>query len=327
MTAAGAALRAFLGGVIDYAGMFPPARLDLDPAVDEYVRHLSEPEGFMLGRFVVRAGVLGDLLQRLPPPGRGGPFRLAVLAGGGTTDREALDLIRQEAAGIREIVERHPGLGVVETVETRLPRETMDAADAERTRDYVDDFRAVLAGAGLAGIATFFEIPPATRWRQSDRDAAVGLADAGETAPSPQPGFKLRCGGPETSDVPSAARVAHVIAQCRDRGVPLKCTAGLHQPLRRRMAGSGVTERHGFLNVFAAAVLAYARRIPEDAVEACILEEDSWSFRFEDDAFEWRGRGASASEVERARAVFAIAFGSCSFDEPRQGLRDLGLLG
>ncbi len=326
MTAAGAALRAFFGGMIDYAGMFPPARLDLGAAVDEYVRHLAEPEGFMLGRFVVEAGRLGDLLERFPAPWAGGPFRLAVLAGGGATEREALDRIRVEAAAIRDLLERHPGLGAVGAIETRLPRETLDAADAERTRDYVDDFRTVLAGSDLAGISAFFEVAAAVRWREADRDAAVGLRDAGETVPSPQPGFKLRCGGAEPSDVPSAARVARVIEECRDRGVPLKCTAGLHQPLRRRGRG-GAADRHGFLNVFAAAVLAAARRLPGEAIEACVLEEDPSSFLFEDDAFAWRGKNASTAEVERARALLATGFGSCSFDEPRQGLRDLGLLG
>ena len=75
----------------------------------------------------------------------------------------------------------------------------------ERTRDFVDDFRTVVAGSGSAGVATIFEIALTARWRESDRDASVGLADAVETMASPRPEFKLRCGGPEPSDVPSEA--------------------------------------------------------------------------------------------------------------------------
>jgi hypothetical protein len=325
-TTAGAAARAFFGKVIDYAGMFPPARLDLGAAVDEYVRHLAEPEGFMLGRFVVQAGRLGELLGRFPAPAGGAPYRLAVLAGGGVTEREALDQIRREAAAICELLEQRPGIAIVETIETRLPRDTMDAEDAERTRDYVDDFRTVLVGSGMAGIPSFFETGAAERWREADRDAAVGLSDAGETLSSTRPGFKLRCGGPDPSDVPPAARIAHVITECRERRVPLKCTAGLHQPLRRRRR-EGTPDRHGFLNVFGAAVLAKTRWLPEEAVEACLLDEDPSSFRFEGDTFAWREKSASAEEVEQARTSLATAFGSCSFDEPRQGLRDIGLLG
>jgi hypothetical protein len=93
-----------------------------------------------------------------------------------------------------------------------------------------------------------------------------------------------------------------------------------------RRAG-GAAERHGFLNVFAAAVLASARRLPEEEIEACVREEEASSFRIDEDALSWRGRGASAAEVEKARRTLATGFGSCSFDEPRQALRDLGFLG
>ncbi len=322
-TAASAALRAFLGGLIDYAGLFPPSRLPMGTAVEEYVRHLGEPEAFMLGRFVVPSSRIGELLDRLPSPAAGRPFRLAVLAGGGPTDREALNLIRTEDEGLPDLLGGHPGRAVVEAIETRLPRETVDAEDAERVRDYADDFRAVLAGAGLKGIPVFFEAARGARWRETDRDTVAGLADAAAAEPWPHPGFKLRCGGPEPGDAPAATRVARAIAECRDRGVPLKCTAGLHRPMRH--AGPE-GERHGFLNLFVAAVLAAARWLPEGEIEACVLEEDATSFRFDDDALVWRARSASAAEVEKARRTLATGFGSCSFDEPRQGLRDLGFL-
>jgi hypothetical protein len=84
---------------------------------------------------------------------------------------------------------------------------------------------------------------------------------------------------------------------------------------------------HGFLNVFCASALASARRLPEDAIEACLLDEDASGFRFEEEELSWRERRASAAEVARARKTLATSFGSCSFDEPRQGLRELGFLG
>lgn len=322
--AAGAALHAFLDRLIDYAGLYPPARLDLAPAVDEYLRHLGEPGSFMLGRFVVDAARFSRLIERVEAVGHAGPLRVAVLAGGGEHEREALHRMRAEAAEMRDLMERHPGAGVVEVVETKLPRETLEASDPERTRDFVEDFRAVLAGAGLGAVPAFFEVAATDRWYESDRDAARGLEDAGESPASPPSGFKLRCGGPGPSDVPPAGRIAFVIAECRDRGVPLKCTAGLHRPLRHGAGGSGA-EGHGFLNVFAAAVLASARQLEVDAIETCVLDGDSASFRFEDDALSWRSFRASAAEVERARRVLATGFGSCSFDEPRRELRDLGI--
>src|SRR5918994_698412 len=47
------ALRAALADFIDYAGLFPPAALDLQTTVTNHERHARSSEGWMLGRLVV----------------------------------------------------------------------------------------------------------------------------------------------------------------------------------------------------------------------------------------------------------------------------------
>ncbi|MGH9659784.1 MAG: hypothetical protein ACRD96_14640, partial [Bryobacteraceae bacterium] len=54
----GRIVETLLGGVIDYAGMFPPAALDLDTAQANYERYRRGPQGWLLGRFVVRVADL-----------------------------------------------------------------------------------------------------------------------------------------------------------------------------------------------------------------------------------------------------------------------------
>ena len=49
------ARRAFLDGLIDYAGLFPPAELALEPALDLYGRYRTAPDAWMLGRFLIPA--------------------------------------------------------------------------------------------------------------------------------------------------------------------------------------------------------------------------------------------------------------------------------
>ena len=34
-------LRTFMHGLIDYAGLFPPANLPLNEAIDDYIKHLN----------------------------------------------------------------------------------------------------------------------------------------------------------------------------------------------------------------------------------------------------------------------------------------------
>ena len=114
---------------------------------------------------------------------------------------------------------------------------------------------------------------------------------------------KVRCGGAE---VPTAAALGRFLSACRAAGVPFKATAGLHHPL----AAEG---RHGFLNVIAACAFENAAALTEDV-------------RLEPDALRWRDRAAGPGELERVRREQLVAVGSCSFAEPVDDLKQLGIL-
>ena len=118
---------------------------------------------------------------------------------------------------------------------------------------------------------------------------------------------KVRCGG---SVLPSVPRLAELVQACRRLEVPFKATAGLHQPLRHG-------DEHGFLNLLAAAVFG-------DEEEA-LADEDPGSFAASAESFRWRERTAGAYEVAQVRALF-VSFGSCSAQEPIDGLQALGML-
>jgi hypothetical protein len=138
-------------------------------------------------------------------------------------------------------------------------------------------------------------------------------------------GFKLRCGGAEPRAFPTSEQVAAVIGLCRDEGVPFKATAGLHHPIRRLDPSAGAMS-HGFLNVFGAAILAHACGLGENELRQMIEDEDPTHFVFAGDRFIWHDYSATTEEIARIRAAAVMSFGSCSFDEPRDDLRQLGLL-
>jgi len=68
--------RLLLSGAIDYAGMFPPARLPLEQAAANYTRYAAGENRWALGRFVVPAAEVEELTNRVPVP------PLAVVASG-----------------------------------------------------------------------------------------------------------------------------------------------------------------------------------------------------------------------------------------------------
>jgi hypothetical protein len=116
---------------------------------------------------------------------------------------------------------------------------------------------------------------------------------------------KIRCGGER---VPSIDELAVFVRGCRERRLPFKATAGLHHAVRADGA-------HGFLNLLAAAIFD----------ETALAEEEADAFRLEEHAFIWRDRLAGPIEIEQGRKLF-VGFGSCSFFEPVDELKALGLV-
>jgi hypothetical protein len=116
----------------------------------------------------------------------------------------------------------------------------------------------------------------------------------------------------------STEELASFLEAAAARRIAFKATAGLHHALR---SDAGL----GFLNVFVAACFAWNGMDRADLVR--VLEDsDSHPFSFADDGLRWREHRLTTPQVRAARSDFAHSFGSCSFEEPIDGLRELGLL-
>ena len=351
------ALQSFMDSLIDYAGLFPPARLDLDTAVANYARYRSGADAWMLGRFIISARQLAELTDKQARQfsDSGEPFRFSVLVGGGTTVTMALKQLAADSAVIHTFAGKHGTAVSIGVLEMRLADEILAAADPARTTEFLGACGAILKEAGLDGREIFVEAPLAAPagslagagtaaeadldWQEPLRAAIAGLAGCGNNGGGGVPGAamdgcagilsrvgcKVRCGGVEAAAFPPAERIALALAECRNHGLPLKCTAGLHHPVRF-FSTEYDAKMHGFFNVFGAGLLAWARDLPQESITRCLRDEEAASFRFGPDGFTWEDFRLDALEVAEGRHRFMTGFGSCSFDEPRDDLRSLGLL-
>jgi len=55
-----ASIRALCEGLVDYAGLFPPAGLDMPSACENYARYVRGDDAWMLGRFICPASRLEE---------------------------------------------------------------------------------------------------------------------------------------------------------------------------------------------------------------------------------------------------------------------------
>src|SRR5262245_35312157 len=96
-----ASVRALLTGIIDYAGLFPPAKLPFGEALRNYLRYCTEPESWMLGRFICTAARLRELSAfREEILAQSQPLVISALARGGKDGREFLDGVRADLGDI-----------------------------------------------------------------------------------------------------------------------------------------------------------------------------------------------------------------------------------
>lgn len=291
------ALRALLSGSIDYAGLFPPAGLDMASATANYGSYRNGRASWALGRFVVPAARLTEFeASRSALPARpGGPWQVTALLG----SDPAADL-----RAIGEVNARDPEAVVIDVVEGK--------GDSDATIG-------ALLDAVPESLQAYVEVPV-----QNDPTPLI------EEIARRQGRAKIRTGGVTPDAFPAAADVARFIEVCLQAGVPFKATAGLHHPMRGEYPltyaqNSPRGTMFGFLNLFLASVLmAYGM---DRTKGTRLLEETStFAIQISDVHIGWRGHRLDLGEVATVRQRSIVSFGSCSFTEPIDDLAALGLI-
>ncbi len=322
-----ASVRALLGDILDYAGLFPPATLELDEAIRNYARYCQEPEAWMLGRFLCPVSRLGELAPYVAELFGAGPIlRLSVLGRGGQTRERFLEGTRIDLKDLAEFCEHQNERTVIEAFELRLPGDLKEEGEVLRLLDTVSEQWGEQGVSLAVGGPTFYESASAATDRRSTWSAIIsGIARSNESRTAAAAGFKLRCGGSEAATIPSVEQVAEAISLTHAARVPMKFTAGLHHPLRHYNEAMHA-DMHGFINVFTAGAVADSRDVNEEQLCEILGSKDVESFEFQADALSWRGIRITCDEMASARRQAVTSFGSCSFDEARGDLRNLGLL-
>lgn len=316
-------------GIIDYAGLFPPADLSLEEAFANYAQYRKGSDAWMLSRFIIPAARLRDLSSYAADNfSTESPFKFSVLGKGTDTVGEFENAIRDVTTACTTFCEAHPGQVQTDMLEMKLPAEAAFSADVNLLTQLMNDTADELSQSQETPSVIFYEGLLDESWQKNIDTILQALARHNENRKAngnyTYAAFKLRCGGVEAHHFPSVEQVAFVLENTRDYNVALKCTAGLHHPVRH-YAESVQTKMHGFFNVFGAGMLGYAHDLSQQELEQIISDEDAEQFTFTDEAFGWKEYSIPTSEIATLRETALLSYGSCSFDEPREDLKKLNL--
>ncbi|HEV2132914.1 MAG TPA: hypothetical protein VGR47_01500 [Terracidiphilus sp.] len=281
------AVASLLTGLIDYAGLYPPASLDMRSAVSNYLRYQQGAHAACLGRFVVSLDRMGEL--REVAGDALGEMRLSVIVPpktdwsrftqmlGDLAGRVALEFKVNQVAEIQRINSQIPAYE--RYFELPIGVENDEILDAIATCG-------VRAKLRMGGVVA--EAFPSAR-------AVAVMLDALARRRIPFKG---------TAGLHHPIRSRHRLTY---------------------EAGSPEGMMHGFLNLAFAAALLYFGGTAGEALK--ILEEqDAGAWRVDDDVIACRGFRWTADQLAELRKEFFISFGSCSFEEPIRELEVMGWL-
>jgi hypothetical protein len=279
------AIECLLADLFDYAGLFPPACIDMHSAIRNYLEYRCGSHQRALGRFVVDldrfpslCDAAGDYVRTL---------RLSLLA---AVDSDWSEVQRILDQGYR-----------IETIEIK------PVAPAEIHRVVMEI---------PAGPDVYFEVP----WNLQQRQMLDAIAAAGGRAKVRMGGTQPDA-FPSTSAVTELLKelAGRRLAFKATAGLhhPMRARHSL-----TNAPESPMTTMHGFVNFACAAALAFFGG--EDAeLHSLLDEEDHKAWRVENDSIAWRSRQWSAGQFLTLRKEFLISVGSCSFTEPIHDLEAL----
>ncbi|GAC1668798.1 MAG: hypothetical protein NVS9B4_24790 [Candidatus Acidiferrum sp.] len=287
-------------GIVDYAGLFPPAGLDMAETVRNYASYSKGPDAGLLARLVVpvfRLDEFADAVGELRDDAID-VWPLSVLV---QPERESS--IDQVARFVDLFQRKTDARVVVDSIETR-------ASSASEIR--------TISRMILPAWHPHFEIPIV-----ATMDLIDAIKEVGGSA-------KIRTGGLTGEAFPSSQQIATFIHACTQQQVRFKATAGLHHAVRcsapftyEEDSPSGCM--HGFLNVLLAAALSQSGASVPEMVNA--LEEEQLSaFVFDNTGVRWNSHFVSYQDLVNARKTLFSSFGSCSFTEPVAEFRAMRLL-
>ncbi len=282
------AIDTLLAGLIDYAGLYAPASLDMQSAVRNYLEYQNGSHGGALGRFVVNLDRIGAL--RVAAADSFDEMRLSVvlppIADAGVLSEQLGDALDRVAFECK----------------------VADPSDIER-----------IAAQLPAHSERYFEISMGSK----SEPLLDAIASHGARAKVRMGGVSTDA-FPSAETIASALQELSARHLAFKATAGLHHPVRSRHPLTYE-PDSTEAMMHGFLNATFAATLVHFGGTLEEAVHV-LNEEDPHAWQVAHESIRCRTHLWSADQVRAVREHFFISFGSCSFAEPIGDLEAMGWL-
>jgi len=310
-------LKELMSGLIDYAGLFPPASLPIDKAIAEYLFYKKSEYKDIVSRFVVPVSSVENL-KLICKEHNVKNISLSVILPEMGFDENNEKAIYQAIDNLSNNIKSNNFIEV-SSFEIKLPKNLT----AETKDDITQLSKKIISQINLLNESSriFFEPYVLDDNWKNNIDIACDIISVNKD----KSGFKLRTGGVTKDAFPHTDILAYSIKKCSDLKIKFKATAGLHHPLRHYNS-SVKTKMHGFFNVFIGFLIAGKYNPGLEVLKRIINSESPEKFNFTDDFITYGNYALSLKDIKKIKESFMLSYGSCSIDEPIDDLKTLNLL-
>jgi hypothetical protein len=277
-----------LAGLIDYAGLYPPASLDMRSAVGSYLAYRSGEHAYALGRFIVDVNRVDEL--RATAQENVGDLKLSLIVPPDLSGSHLASLLKE---GVR-----------IEAVETKV-------SDLKG----LDEIKKIIP----SGLETYVELPIDA----VNEEMLKAIAGSGARAKLRMGGVVAQAFPPTKPVVMMLTALAERRIPFKATAGLHHPIRSVHHFTYEPGSSFGIM--HGFLNLAFAAALLYFGGAGGEALHV-LEEKDSNAWRVAQNGIRCRGFAWNADQLAEMRKEFFISFGSCSFEEPIRDLEALGWL-
>lgn len=299
-------LKELLSGILDYAGVYPPAKLDFTSSYTNYCTYQNSAKAFMLGSFVCPIANLEDLGKSQPS---GSPIEVAVISSPTQNQEEFFRQLESDVEKTKSYFSNTTPSHELYSFEVRLMSYDTDVEKCEKILNKLYSIN--------KNVKIFLEVPFLDGWENSVPEIISRISE--QTICN----AKIRTGGLNQNAFPTVKQLQQFIYSCANNELPFKATAGLHYPVTHWDDEIKVN-MHGFFNVFIAAICMY-HNYEHEIAEKILSSQNPSDFQFYDEYAVICGTKITLEEIEQGR-TFALSFGSCSLDEPIENLVSLGYI-
>ena len=301
-----------LQGLVDYAGLFPPARLRMNRVVHNFQDYRLSPQNWMLGRLIVPVTRLTEFEEvaggLLPRSNSAAGWQISCLLPARDANSK-LDL-RGAMREIQAFNLRHAtselGFARIDTVELRhspheSPQQLLESLAPQ--------------------LSAYIELAIDEQLEQNIEAIARCNKERLHA--------KIRTGGITEDLIPSAESVIRFASCCIANQLAFKATAGLHHPIRARYAltyerNPEFAMMHGFLNLLLATGGLLTGQLDETEATTLLRELDPATVSCSSTCWRWDKLVITADDARSVRQRGLRSFGSCSFIEPVEDLQAMG---